>query len=70
MYRSGELASQYETKKQEMQQAEEDTTFNYQKKKVFTASHWQYVHEKSPARRLSQLLSRHLEKIMSDTGKT
>jgi predicted dithiol-disulfide oxidoreductase (DUF899 family) len=33
-YRSGEFASDYEKKKQEMQQADEDTTFNYQKKKV------------------------------------
>ena len=33
-FRSGELASEYEKRRQDMQQAEDDTTFNYQKKKV------------------------------------
>lgn len=33
-FRSGELASEFEKRRQDMQQAEEDTTFNYQKKKV------------------------------------
>ena len=33
-FRSGELGSEYEKRRQDMQQAEEDTTFNYQKKKV------------------------------------
>lgn len=33
--RSGELADDYEKKKQEMQKAEEETSFNYHKKKVF-----------------------------------
>ena len=32
--RSGELADDYEKKKVEMQKAEEETTFNYHKKKV------------------------------------
>lgn len=38
MYRSGELAEPYERKKTEMQKAEEETSFNYHKKKV-CASH-------------------------------
>lgn len=33
--RSGELSDDYEKKKQEMQKAEEETSFNYHKKKVF-----------------------------------
>ena len=33
-YRSGTLAADYEKKKAAMQKAEEDTTFNYHKKKV------------------------------------
>ena len=33
--RSGELADEYEKKKVDMQKAEEETSFNYHKKKVF-----------------------------------
>lgn len=36
--RSGELSDDYEKKKQEMQKAEEETSFNYHKKKVFRYS--------------------------------
>ena len=40
-YRSGELADDYEKKKVEMQKAEEETSFNYHKKKVcsFPSAH-------------------------------
>lgn len=34
-YRSGELAEAYEKKKAEMMKAEEETSFNYHKKKVW-----------------------------------
>jgi len=37
-YRSGELADDYEKKKVEMQKAEEETSFNYHKKKVLKVS--------------------------------
>ena len=37
-YRSGELADDYEKKKVEMQKAEEETSFNYHKKKVLKLS--------------------------------
>ena len=34
MFRSGELAGQYEEKKKSMQQAQEETNFSYHKKRV------------------------------------
>lgn len=37
-HRSGELADDYEKKKVEMQNAEEETSFNYHKKKVLKLS--------------------------------
>lgn len=37
-HRSGELADDYEKKKVEMQKAEEETSFNYHKKKVLKLS--------------------------------
>ncbi|XP_028405600.1 structural maintenance of chromosomes protein 1A-like [Dendronephthya gigantea] len=53
---SGELVSQYETKKQEMQQAEEDTTFNYQKKKGIMAERKEAKAEKDEAEKYQKLV--------------
>ncbi|CAB3989520.1 structural maintenance of chromosomes 1A-like [Paramuricea clavata] len=54
--RSGELASDYEKRKVEMQQAEEDTTFNYQKKKGIVAERKEAKVEKDEAEKYQKLV--------------
>ena len=53
--RSGELREQYERAKTEMNKAEEDTQFNYQKKKGIAAERKEAKMEKDEADRYRNL---------------
>lgn len=52
---SGELKGEYDKRKQEMMKAEEDTQFNYQKKKGIAAERKEAKLEKEEAERYSKL---------------
>lgn len=54
--RSGELAADYDKKKLEMQKAEEDTNFNYQKKKGIAAEKKEAKAEKDEADKYQRLI--------------
>lgn len=56
--RSGELAQEYERRKKEMVKAEEDTQFNYHRKKNIAAERKEAKQEKEEVRALWFLCSR------------
>ena len=67
--RSGELREQYERAKTEMNKAEEDTQFNYQKKKGIAAERKEAKMEKDEADRYRNLKQQLVRSVDCSTNK-